>query len=157
MRSYRRQNDDITIPKISVISNTPLKHKIVEELQRSVQIQKSEAMALPITLKVFSIYAFSHLILIPTPPQFSHRIWKNYKGHLFQHWGGNRPSLPPCWCHCVTRVTRAERPMHTILNYNQVFYFKRRKYQLLLCVVYQFTCAGCNSVYIGETTLMFQF
>ena len=82
-------------------------------------------------------------------------MWKNYKGHLFQQWGGWQPPLLalPCRRHC----SRAERPMHTILNYNQVFYFTRRKYQLRLCVVYKFTCAGCNSVYNGETTLMFQF
>ena len=46
---HRRQNDNITIPKISLISNTPLKHSIVEELQCSLQIQKYEALALPIS------------------------------------------------------------------------------------------------------------
>ena len=154
MRSYRRQNDDITIPKISEISNTPLKHRIVEELQRSVQIQKSEAMALPITLKIFFIYDFSHLSLIPTPhPIFSSNL-EQLQGPSFSTMGGQPPLLAlPCWRHC----TRAERPMHTIVDCNQVFYFKRRKYQLLLCVVYKFTCAECNSVYIGKTTLMFQF
>ena len=155
MRSYRRQNDDITIPKISVISNTPLKHRIVEELQYSVQIQKSEAMALPITLKIFSIYAFSHLSLIPTPPPIFSSNLEELQGPSISTMGGWQPPLLalPCRRHC----TQAERPMHTILNYNQIFYFKRRKYQLRLCVVYKFTCAGCTSVYIGETTLMFQF
>ena len=59
MRSYRRQNDDITIPKISVISNTPLKHRIVQELQCSVQIQKSEALAVSL---IFTIESGGKLI-----------------------------------------------------------------------------------------------
>ena len=37
---------------------------------------------------------FSHLRWIRTPSQFSHRIWKNYEDHLFQHWG-QPPPLPP--------------------------------------------------------------
>ena len=30
-----------------------------------------------------------------THPHPNFLIWKNYEGHLFQHWGGNRPFLPP--------------------------------------------------------------
>ena len=54
MRSYRRQSDDNTIPKISVISNIPLKHKIVEELQCSVKIQKSEALTVSLIFTIES-------------------------------------------------------------------------------------------------------
>ena len=39
--------------------------------------------------------------------------------------------------------TRAKRFVHTILNLNT---------SLRSCIVYKFTCAGCNSVYIGETS-----
>ena len=93
MRSYRRQNDDITSPKISVISNTPLKHRIVEELQCSVQIQKSEALALPITLKIFSIYYFFTSEMDTHPPNFLIEFGRITRA-IFSTLGGNRP--PPC-------------------------------------------------------------
>ena len=121
MRSYRRQNDDITIPKISVISNTPLKHRIVKELQRSVQIQKSKALALidcgalnsnpvikrpyrkELLHKKYLVFMIFHIWdgYPPIPQIFSSSL-EELRGLSFSTLGGQPPPfaplppLPPC-------------------------------------------------------------